>query len=508
VIAFGTVISRILGLVRDNVILSLFPVAVTDPFFVAFRIPNTLRRLFAEGALSSAFIPVFSRARHEDSEEEVSRFAGSLFRFLFVVLLGISVLGILAAPFVIRILAPGFTEDQDLFDLTVRLTRIMFPFILLIGLAALTMGMLNTFHRFFVPSVASAFLNLAIIGGAAGSLLYYRGNASITCVAGGVLVGGVLQWLVQWFDLRNATPVALGGSGWWHPRIWQVAVLFLPAVLGQAVMQLNILVDTYFASRIAGGNTYLYAANRIMQFPLGVYGIAVATAAFPRLSGLAAAGDREAFSGTFDRAVRGILFVLAPCAVGLAFFGRDAIGLLFNHGKFEAEGSLEPTLWALWAYITGLVVFAAVKVAVSACYAMSDTRWPLWTGTAAVAANIVLDAVLVRTPLAHAGLALATSISSFINLILLMLVLRYSHRVDGILRPFGLMFRAFGAALVASLPLYLFLEAAFPAGLSTTRFAVRTLAAMAVGAGLYIGAARWLMAREWREIKQALGGRR
>lgn len=507
-IAVGTVISRVLGLVRDNVVLTLFPVALTDPFFVAFRIPNTLRRLFAEGALSSAFIPVFARARYEDSGQDTARFAGALSRFLFALLAVVSVFGIVFAPQVVRLLAPGFTDDPAMEGTTIRLTRIMFPYILLIGLAALSMGMLNSIGRFFLPAVASAFLNLAIIAAAAGSLLAYRGRPSITWVAWGVILGGALQWLSQWIDLRYRIRVPLLRGPWWHPRIRDVAALFLPAVLGQAVMQINILVDTYFASHVPGGNTYLYAANRIMQFPLGVYGIAVATAAFPRLSGLAARGEKESFLATFDKAVRGVIFILTPCAVGLLLFGRDAIGLLFEHGKFAAEGSLEPTLWALWAYVAGLVVFALVKVTVSAFYAVSDTRWPLWTGVVAVAANVILDAVLVRTFLRHAGLALATTLSSCVNLILLLLLLRSYHRLIGVMNPFGSTSRSLLLSLASALPVYVALEVLLPGRLETWRFGVRTVVAMAACGTLYFLFARWMMPYEWSQMRSALRRRR
>jgi putative peptidoglycan lipid II flippase len=502
VISAATMISRVLGFVRDSLIASVFPIQVLDPFLLAFRIPNTLRRLFAEGALSAAFVPVFVQALKRDSESEIRAFAGAIFRVVFLVLLAVSLLGVVFAPQINGFLGQGFGADSDLVRLTVSLGRIMFPYILFVGLAALAMGMLNALGRFFVPALSPTFLNLSMIAGILLSGWWGKGNARITWVAWAVLWGGLLQCLAQWLDLRGRLSISVFEPKLSHPRIREVAALFLPAVFGQAAMQINVLVDSYFACTVPGANTYLYYANRLMQFPLGVYGIAVATASFPRLSGHVAVGDEEEYGRTLSRSFRALYLVMIPASFGLFFFGNDITGLLFNHGRFAREGSLYPTVTALWAYSAGLLIFALVKVAASALYAMNDTKRPMLAGFACIGANVVLDAVLIQTRLRHTGLALATTVSSGVNLALLLFFLGRRVSLSPLVRtvPHLLTLTA-----VSGLSVWLcrivvdYLIA--PEGVLAT-YLVRCLVGISLAGGSYLVLIRMLFPQDYKAISR------
>jgi putative peptidoglycan lipid II flippase len=416
-VSAATFLSRVFGFLRDAVIAWFFGAGpVADAFFVAFRIPNLLRRLFAEGALTVTFIPVFTDLLSRSGRKEALAMAGSAFRCLSVVLVLTAVAGVLLAPLLIRVIAPGFTGTENQFDLAVVLTRLMFPYIIFLGLTALSMGILNVFGHFSAPALAPVMLNLAMIGSV--FLVSPRFDPPVIGLALGVVVGGCAQFGLQLpFLVRNGVRL-FRRNGWYHPALGKIGRLMVPAVLGAAVHQVNILVGTLLASLLAEGSiSYLYYAERLIQFPLGLFAVAMATAALPSLSRQAAGKDIEAFKHTFIHAVKIVWFIVVPAMVGLIVLRTPIVAALFMRGAFDAE-SAGLTASAVLYYGMGLWAFASVRIVVSTFYALKDTKTPFRTALVAIGANIVLGALLM-VPMGHGGLALAASLASMVNLGLL-----------------------------------------------------------------------------------------
>jgi len=420
VIGSATLLSRIMGFIRDMVIAWFFGAGLlSDAFFVAFRIPNLLRRLFAEGSLSIAFVPVFTEYLKKDGRTEAFKMARSTLRMLSILLVILTVAGILSAPWIVRVVAPGFTGAK--FTLTVTLTRIMFPYIFFICLVALSMGILNTLGHFAAPALAPVFLNVAIIG----AVLFIAPHME-TPVAGlaiGVLIGGFLQMLLQvpflikkGFRFWQTAPV-------YHPGVKRIGKLMGPAVFGAAVYQINILIGTLLASLLPEGSvSYLYYADRLVQFPLGIFAISMSVAVLPSLSRQAAAHDFTALADTFSYSIRLIFFITLPAMTGLIVLREPIVALLFQRGEFGAA-STRLTAYALIFYSAGLWAFSAVRVVVSTFYSLQDTITPVKMASVSIIANILLS-LLLMGPLSHGGLALATSLASMINFALLVWVLR------------------------------------------------------------------------------------
>lgn len=449
VVAGATLLSRILGYVRDMVMAYFFGAGLAaDAFIAAFRIPNLLRRLFGEGSLSIAFVPVFSEVLTRKGRGEAYALAGAAMGLLSLVVAVVAVLGVLASPLIIRLVAPGFLDDPNKMALTVLLTRIMFPYICFVALVALCMGILNVLGHFAAPALAPVFLNLAMI-----SSIFIAARISpdpVVRVIGlsvGVLIGGLLQLLLQVPPL-----IAKGLKVWrelrlYHPGLKKVGRLMLPTIFGAAVYQINILVGTLLASLLPEGSvSYLYYADRLVQFPLGLFAIALATAVLPSLSRQAANEDLAGLADTFGHALQLVLFITVPAMVGLILLREPIVTLLFQRGDFTPT-TTRLTAVALLYYGLGLWAFAAVRILVSTFYALQDTRTPVITATVAIAANIVLGIVLMG-PLAHGGLALATALASMLNLGLLVLALRRRLGVLG-WRPIA--FSAAKTILAASL---------------------------------------------------------
>ncbi len=420
VIGIATLVSRVMGFIRDMVIAWFFGAGfLSDAFFVAFRIPNLLRRLFAEGSLSIAFVPVFTDYLTRDSRAEAFKMARSTLRMLSILLVVLTLAGILGAPWVVRVVAPGFSGAK--FSLTVTLTRIMFPYIFFICLVALSMGILNTLGHFAAPALAPVFLNVAIIG----SVLFIAPHME-TPVAGlaiGVLIGGALQLALQvpflikkGFRFWQKAPI-------YHPGVKRIGKLMGPAVFGAAVYQINILIGTLLASLLPEGSvSYLYYADRLVQFPLGIFAISMSVAVLPSLSRQAAAKNFTELADTFGYAVRLIFFITLPAMAGLIVLREPIVALLFQRGEFGAE-STRLTAYALIFYSAGLWAFSAVRVVVSTFYSLQDTITPVKMASISIVANILLS-LLLMGPLSHGGLALATSLASMINFLLLVWTLR------------------------------------------------------------------------------------
>lgn len=425
VVGGATLLSRILGYVRDMVLASFFGAGMAaDAFIAAFRIPNLLRRLFGEGSLSVAFVPVFTETLVKGDRQDGFRLAISSLKLLLICLSVVAMIGIVAAPLIIHVVAPGFAHPPEKMALTILLTRIMFPYIILIGLVALCMGILNVLGHFAAPAIAPVFLNLAMIGSVfAVSRFSDQETTRVIGLAVGVIAGGVLQLSLQLPYLVKHGVRFWNKSGLWHPRMRQVGLLMLPTIFGAAVYQINILVGTLLASLLPQGSvSYLYYADRLVQFPLGIFAQAAATAVLPSLSRQAASGDQAGLADTFGYAVRLVLFITIPAMVGLIVLRVPIVGLLFERGAFNDQ-TTRLTSDALLYYALGLWAFASVRIVVSTFYALQDTRTPVVTATISIAANILIGIVLMG-PMKHCGLALATSLASMVNLSILVVVLR------------------------------------------------------------------------------------
>jgi putative peptidoglycan lipid II flippase len=458
-----TFLSRILGLLRDIVLARLFGAgAGADAFFVAFRIPNFLRRLFAEGAFAQAFVPVLSEYKTQWEHTEVRQLLDHVTGTLGLVLFVITLIGVLAAPVLIMVFAPGFLEDEAKYDLTVAMVRITFPYIFFISLTALAGGVLNSYGRFAVPAFTPVFLNLSLI--AAALWLSPRLDEPVMALAWGVFVAGMAQLLFQLpfltrLRLLPRPRLRLARQGQ-HEGVQRIGRLMLPAIFGSSVVQINLLFDTLIASFLVTGSvSWLYYSDRLVEFPLGVFGIALATVILPALSRQYASASNEDYARTMDWALRLVVLIGLPSALGLLMLAEPLLTTIFHYGEFAAHDVAMASA-SLMAYALGLLAFILVKVLATGFYARQDTRTPVRVGIIAMLANMVLNVAIVvpwlwlDQPAPHAGLALATSLSAFLNAGLLY---RGLHR-QGIfsLQPGwgGFVLRVVLACLVMALLLY------------------------------------------------------
>ncbi len=421
--------SRVLGLTRELVLAALFGASREfDAFLVAFRIPNLLRDLFAEGALSAAFVSSFTHKLTGEGDEAAWRLANLVLNALLVVLSVITLAGILAAPWIVRIIAPGFSEIAGKTELTVQLTRIMFPFLLLIAVAALAMGMLNAKHHFGIPASASMMFNIGSIIGGVG-LAYWLdpsfGPRAMFGMAIGTLIGGTAQLLIQVPSLRAVGYRYEPILDWRDPGFRQVVRLLAPSVLGVAAVQINVFVDNWFASFFGNGAiTFLNCSFRLMQFPIGVFGVAIGVATLPTVSGHAARGDTDRFRATLARSIRLAFFLCIPAACGLAVLARPIVSVLYEHGKFDFEATRQ-TAWCLRAFAIGLAGYAAIKVIAPTFYALGDSRTPALVTVGSIIVNAGTDYLFAITfGMKTAGLALSTSCVALTNFLLLLVLMR------------------------------------------------------------------------------------
>ncbi len=428
-VSLATLISRIFGFARDVIIADLFGArAVADAFFVAFRIPNLLRRFTAEGALTAAFVPVYTDKLKNEGRHAAFALACNVLTIMALFLIVVTVAGMVFAPSVVRVIAPGFTRDGQTFELTALLTRMMFPYLFFISIAAVLMAMLNSMGKFFIPAIAPALLNIAIITCALS--LHDMFARPAMALAIGVLAGGVLQLSLQVWPLYKMGWRYLPRFDFGDAATLRVGALMIPAAFGMAVAEINVFVDTLLASTLPEGSvSYLYYGNRIVQFPLGVFGVAVGIAALPSMSGEVAAGGPGKLAGLVSHALRLTLFISIPSTVGLIALAEPINNVLFERGQFDETARIGAT-FALVMYAVGLAAFAGVKVVVSAFYALKDTATPTRVASYCMALNIALNLTLMG-PMKHGGLALATSISSMVNIgFLLWLLHRRIGSVD------------------------------------------------------------------------------
>jgi putative peptidoglycan lipid II flippase len=418
VVGIWTTLSRVLGFARDMVIASFLGAGPgADAFFVAFRIPNLLRRLFAEGALSAAFVPTFVDILNRRGRTDAARLARITFTFAAIVLAVVTLTGIALSPWIVHITAPGFLKDLSKFGLTVELTRIMFPYIFFISLVALASGVLNSMGHFAAPAAAPVILNLTMIGGVVVFTTMF-GFAPYYSLSWGVVIAGILQLLLQIpFMIRMEVRVR-PDFHFTDPSLKKIGALFVPAAFGGAVYQINVLIGTILASMLPQGSvSWLYYGDRVVELPLGVFAIALGTAILPSMSRQASNGDMSGLTRSVAFGLRLIAFFTIPASVALIVLAVPIIALLFQRGAFTATDTI-PTANALFWYTVGLWAFSGLKVVTQAFFSLKDTRTPLWVSMGAVAVNLVAG-LLLMGPMAQGGLALATSLAAAFNLLVL-----------------------------------------------------------------------------------------
>ena len=503
VVGFWTSLSRISGFIRDLIIAIVLGAGVgSDSFFVAFRIPNLLRRLFAEGALSAAFVPTFIETLQKDGKEEGIRLARIAVTFSTIVLCFITVLGIVFTPQIVRVIAPGFFDDPEKFGLTTQLTRIMFPYIFFISLVALVSGALNSLGRFAAPAAAPILLNISMIGGI---LILTKGldwppGYSLSWA---VTLAGLLQLLLQIPFLMAEGVTIKPDFHFRYPPLRRMGRLFVPAAIGGAVYQVNVLVGTMLASLLPVGSvSWLYYADRLVEMPLGVFAIALGSAALPSMSRLASSGDYKGLGESVSFSLRLIAFFIIPASVGLIVLREPIISVLFQHGRFTFTDTIETSYALLW-YTAGLWAFSGLKVVTQAFFSLKDTKTPLWVSLFAVALNLGAG-ILLMHPMKHGGLALATTLAAAFNFVILFLILIRRIKWFDIAGFLASIARITAASFIMGV--FLFSIRGFGLwshGISWKNLVV-LLTCVIVGIGVYGVCAHFLKCEQMRSIKSVL----
>lgn len=527
VVSFFTLLSRLAGLLRDMVIGYLFGAQGTaDAFFVAFRIPNLLRRLTAEGALTAGFIPVFTDCLTNRGKAEAMRVARIVFTFLGLFLAVLTLLGMLFAAPLTQLFAPGFLADRGKFGLTVFLTRLMFPYIFFVSLVALAMGVLNSLRHFMAPALSPVLLNLSII--CCAILFSPWMEIPVISLGYGVLLGGVAQLLLQLPYLSRQGFTYSPDFHFKDPVLKRLLFLMGPAFIGAAVYQINVLVSTIFASMLPEGSvSYLYYADRLLQFPLGIFAVALGTAALPSFSSLVAKKEYDELKLGLSYSLRLVNFFSLPATMGLMIVSVPIFSLLFQRGAFDANATLG-TAQALIYFSFGLWGFSGTKLVVPVFYAMEDTKTPVWVAfwsfvlnlfsslilmgeiTAGPDANMLARMVAAISQnvglfsLGHGGLALATSISATFNFLVLLFIL--SRRLGRF--PLGEFFLSFSRnlfnSLLMALPLVFIVRSVDWVGTERSLLTHGVIFLLLLGLGilLYLGLSCLLRCPEWPMIRE------
>src|SRR5277367_1314601 len=412
--------SRMTGLLREMVMARMFGAGlIQDAFILGFRIPNLTRDLFAEGALSSAFVPTFTEYLSKRTKPEAARLANLVASALIIVVGGLCALGVIFAPVLVHLLAPGYAAVPGKFELAVTMTRIMFPFLLVVALAAQAMGVLNASNHFGVPAMASTFFNIGSIGFGLAIGVWLGPRLHISRIDGmaiGVVLGGALQLCWQLPSLYKLGYRFHAAFQWSHPGLQRILRMMAPAILGNAAVLINVAVSTNLASAISdpvrgfdGPVSWLGYAFRFMQLPLGLFGVAIGSATLPSISRSVAAGNMDEFRRTFSKSLGMVFLLTLPSSIGLVVLGRSIIGAIYQGGKFQVYDTHQ-TATALSCYAIGLVGYAGLKVLSPAFYALNDARTPMIVSVISVLINYFTAVALIRyANFGHAGLAMATS---------------------------------------------------------------------------------------------------
>jgi len=441
VVSIAVAMSRVTGLVRESIMARLFGAGlIYDAFMLGFRIPNLTRDLFAEGALSSAFVPTFTDYLSTRDKPQAARLANLVASAIILVVGAVCALGMIFAPVLVHLLAPGYAAVPGKFELAVRMTRIMFPFLLVVALAAQAMGVLNACNRFGVPAMASTFFNIGSVG--FGIFIGYVLGPSLRLshiegMAVGVVLGGALQLAWQLPSLH-----ALGFRfrpmiDWQDPGLVRIMKLMVPAILGNAAVQINVMVNTNLASTIFdpqrgydGPVSWLSYAFRFMQLPLGLFGVAMASATLPSISRSAASGQMDEFRKTLSKSLGMVFLLTVPSSVGLIVLGKSIIGAIYQGGKFHLYDTQQTAL-ALSCYAVGLAGYAALKVLTPAFYALGDARMPMIVSLCSIGINYAAAYTMIRVAkIGHAGLAMSTSAVALFGFVVLFALLR--ARIGGV----------------------------------------------------------------------------
>lgn len=417
-----TMLSRVFGFIRDVVTAGIFGATASfDAFSVAFRIPNFMRRLFAEGSFAQAFVPVLSERQKALPHDALQRFINAVFGSLGFILLIVTIIGVLCAPIIVRLFAPGFIKNGGRLDLAVTMLRITFPYLLFISLTAFLGAILNTYQRFWAAALTPIFLNICMIAAAIFVSPHFK--TPIVALAWAVLIAGIIQLLFSWPFVKRLHFQLRPCINFNDPGVKRILQLMMPALFGVSVSQLNLLLDTLFASLLQVGSiSWLYYSDRLMEFPLGVFGVAISTVILPHLSRHYVNQTVNDFSSTIDWALRLIFLVGFPAMLFLGIAGGPLLSTLFQHGPFTARAVLMSQK-SLSMFALGIIPFMLVKIFASSFYAKQDLKTPVKIGIGAMVSNMILNVIFIW-PLQHAGIALATSLSAVLNSGLLFYFLR------------------------------------------------------------------------------------
>ncbi|MEI8012260.1 MAG: murein biosynthesis integral membrane protein MurJ [Candidatus Omnitrophota bacterium] len=494
IMSLGTLASRVLGFARDIIFARFFGTAAgADAFVLAFRLPNLFRDLIGEGAANSSFVPVMTEYK-EKKPLELAEFLNAATAWAFIVLCGITLVCVLFAPAIVHMMAPGFAEDAGKLRTTVDLTRIMFPYLVLIGLTALFSSVQFTYGAFMMPAFGPCLLNIALIASTLMAVSWMR--EPVYGLALGVIAGGIMQFIFQWralarHGIKLAWPRALR-----HPGAAQIGKLLVPRLVGSAVYQLNIFVDTICASLSsivgAGGISAIYYANRIVLFPMGVFGVALAAATLPAFARHVVADNKAELRRTIVFALENIFFVMLPTTIFLCLLAEPLTRVIFQRGVFDAA-STEQTASVLFYFSLGLMGYGGVKILASAFHAMQDTRMPVKAALVCLGVNVFLNVVLMF-PMKLAGIALASAIASLVNVSILFVVLE--RRIGGLTGAFRDFFmKLFIAGLVMGLVIFGAWQY-FGGVMESVRF----LLVAFLGGAVYFGAAYVLGLSQARQV--------